>query len=85
MVDRRHFAVLALVALTVAGTSWRFAIEAAPAAPPLVAPETLVETGLYADGDVNRIDPGRIALIEWARRFPESYADFPKDCPASAP
>lgn len=33
---------------------------------------------------VNRIDPGRIGLIEWARRFPQSYADFPKDCPASA-
>ncbi|MGE3291488.1 MAG: arylsulfotransferase family protein [Geminicoccaceae bacterium] len=33
---------------------------------------------------VNRIDPGRIALVEWSRRFPESYADFPKECPADA-
>ena len=33
---------------------------------------------------VNRIDPGRVALIEWARRFPESYGALAKDCPASA-
>ena len=33
---------------------------------------------------VNRIDPGRVALIEWARRFPESYGTLTKDCPASA-
>jgi hypothetical protein len=57
MVDRRHFAVLVLVAVAVAGTSWRFAIEAAPAAPPLVAPASLAETGLYADGGGDQIDP----------------------------
>ena len=57
MVSRGYFAVVALVALMVAGTSWRFAIEAAPAAAPLVAPATLVETGLYADTRIGEIDP----------------------------
>jgi hypothetical protein len=34
MGDRRHFAVIVLVAaLTVAGTTWRRAIEASPGAP----------------------------------------------------
>lgn len=31
---------------------------------------------------VNRYDENRAALIEWALRYPTSYADFPKDCPA---
>jgi hypothetical protein len=57
MGNRRHFAVLVLVALTVAGTSWRLGIEAAPAAPPLVAPGSLIDTGLYAGGRVGDIDP----------------------------
>ncbi len=30
---------------------------------------------------VNRYDENRVALIEWALRYPASYADFPKDCP----
>ena len=32
---------------------------------------------------VNRYDENRAALIEWALRYPTSYADFPKDCPAT--
>ena len=32
---------------------------------------------------VNRYDEDRVALIEWALRYPTSYADFPKDCPAA--
>jgi hypothetical protein len=31
---------------------------------------------------VNRYDENRVALIEWALRYPAAYADFPKDCPA---
>jgi len=57
MGNRRHFAVLALVAVTVAGTSWRLAVAAAPAAPPPVAPASLAETGLYQGGRVDDIDP----------------------------
>ena len=34
---------------------------------------------------VNRYDERRVALIEWALRYPASYADFPKGCPAEAP
>jgi hypothetical protein len=34
---------------------------------------------------VNRYDEGRVALVEWALRYPASFADFPKDCPAEAP
>ncbi len=37
---------------------------------------------------VNRYDENRVALIEWAMRYPASYANFPKDCsaePAVAP
>ncbi len=51
MGNRRHFAVIVLIAaLAVAGTSWRRALAASPAGPPLVAPETLMETGLYESG-----------------------------------
>ena len=51
MGNRRHFAVIVLIAaLTVAGTSWRRALAASPAAHPLVAPDTLIETGLYEAG-----------------------------------
>ena len=58
MGHRRHFTVLALVALAVAGMSWRRAIAAAPDAPPLVAPPSLAGTGLYRDGMVGTIEPG---------------------------
>jgi len=57
MGHRRHFAVLVLVTLAVAGTSWWRAIEAAPAAPPLVAPDSLMATGLYESGRPGVIDP----------------------------
>ena len=51
MGNRRHFAVIVLIAaLAVAGTSWRRALAASPAGPPLVAPDTLMETGLYEAG-----------------------------------
>lgn len=53
---RRHFAVVALTTMAVAGMSWWRAIEAAPAAPPPVAPESLTETGLYETGRVGVID-----------------------------
>ena len=43
MGNRRHFAVIVLIAaLTVAGTSWRRALAASPAAHPQVAPDTLM-------------------------------------------
>lgn len=57
MGNRRHFTVLALVALTVAGLSWRRAIAAAPVNPPLVAPPSLADTGLYRGGEVGVVDP----------------------------
>lgn len=51
MGNRRHFAVIVLVAaLAVAGTTWRRAIEASPGAPPPVAPDSLMDTGLYETG-----------------------------------
>jgi hypothetical protein len=56
MVTRRHFPVLVLIAVVLAGTSWRYAIEAAPATPATVAPGTLAETGLYANGRIDQID-----------------------------
>jgi hypothetical protein len=31
---------------------------------------------------VNRFADDRVGLIEWAKRYPASYADFPKECPA---
>jgi hypothetical protein len=55
MANRRHFAVIALIMLTVAGASWRFVIEASPAAPPPVVPGSLRETGLYLSPGV--VDP----------------------------
>ena len=63
MGNRRHFAVLVLIAaLTVAGTSWRRALAASPAAHPLVAPDTLIETGLYEAGRLGVVD-GRNQLF----------------------
>lgn len=56
MGNRRHFTVLALLALTVAGMSWRRAIAAAPDTPSLVAPPALADTGLYRDGVVGVVD-----------------------------
>lgn len=51
MGNRRHFAVIVLVAaLAVAGTTWRRAIEASPGPPPPVAPDSLMDTGLYETG-----------------------------------
>lgn len=54
--NRKHFTVLALIVLTVAGMSWRRAIAAAPDAPSLVAPPSLADTGLYRDSVVGVID-----------------------------
>ena len=57
MSSRRHFAVIVLIAaMTVAGTSWRRALAASPAAHPLVAPDTLIETGLYEAGRPGVVD-----------------------------
>ena len=57
MGNRRHFAVIVLIAaLAVAGTSWRRALAASPAAHPLVAPDTLIETGLYEAGRPGVVD-----------------------------
>jgi hypothetical protein len=55
MGNRRHFAVIVVIALTVAGTGWRAAMTAAPSVPPPVAPGSLMETGLYAAPGV--VDP----------------------------
>lgn len=62
MGNRRHFAAVVALTIVVAGTSWRRAIEAAPAAHPLVAPESLADTGLYADGRVGVIATGNRAF-----------------------
>jgi len=51
MGNRRHFAVIVLVtALAVAGTTWRRAVAASPGDPPPVAPDSLMDTGLYETG-----------------------------------
>lgn len=58
MDHRRHFAVIVLVAaLAVAGTTWRRAVAATPGAPPPVAPDSLMDTGLYEPGRPGVVDP----------------------------
>ncbi|MCC7031210.1 MAG: hypothetical protein IT179_00060 [Acidobacteria bacterium] len=58
MGHRRHFAVIVLVAaVAVAGTTWRRAIAASPDAPPPVAPDSLMDTGLYAADRPGVVDP----------------------------
>ena len=81
MGNRRHFAVIVLIAaLTVAGTSWRRALEASPAAPPLVAPDTLIETGLYEAGR-----PGVVAAaISRSRRSIRCGATAPASAGGSS-
>ena len=81
MGNRRHFAVIVLIAaLTVAGTSWRRALAASPAAHPLVAPDTLIETGLYEAGRPGVVDPQSVVLAAVPaveRRRQQAPVDFP--------